>query len=107
MADLEQQLLELAARLEWPATPQLAGRVAARLSAPRRRWSANRWVMAAAVLVVAVGVLLAYGPSRDVIAGWLNLHTLIERVQHQPTPSPRPPGPLGTRLGLGKRRGDS
>lgn len=101
MPELEQQLADLAAAVSWPATPQLAGRIRARISAPPRPWYKGRWAIAAAAVAVAGAALLAYPPSRDVVAGWLNLHVLIERVTHPPSPSPLTSGPLGKRLGLG------
>ncbi|MFI5281734.1 MAG: hypothetical protein ACHQ0J_01220 [Candidatus Dormibacterales bacterium] len=101
MADLEIQLAALAPDIDWPATPQLSHRVLERITRQPQRWYLTRWAVAAAVAVAAAGALLAYGPSRDVIAGWLNLHTLIERVHQPPTPSPLPSGVLGAGLGLG------
>jgi hypothetical protein len=108
MPELEQRLGELAPAVDWPRTPQLAIRVSAGLrsrTAPPRWVMASRggrrWALAAAALVVAASALLAYSPSREAIAGWLNLHAIVERVQIPPTPSPLPSGPLGERLGLG------
>jgi len=49
-----------------------------------------------------LAALVAYTPSREAIASWLNLHTIITRVNQLPTPSPQPSGPLGKRLGLGE-----
>ncbi len=103
MPDLEQQLTGLASAIDWPPTPNLRmllpihGEVSG--VAGRRGWP--RWQLAAAAAVLIVATLLAYTPTRDVIAGWLNVHTTIHRVQHPPTPSPRPPGQLGSNLGLG------
>ncbi len=106
MPDLEQQLTGLARAIDWPATPQIrvsfpAGEV---LSLPARRGGSG-WgrvlALAAAAAILIVATLLAYTPTRDVIAGWLNLHTTIHQEQHPPTPSPRPPGQLGSNLGLG------
>lgn len=57
--------------------------------------------IAAAAVIVVIAALLAAPPSRDAIASWLNLHTLIHRTNTLPTPSPQPSGPLGQRLGLG------
>jgi hypothetical protein len=54
-------------------------------------------------VLIALAALVAYPPSRDAIANWLNVHTSIQRVPHLATPSPQPPGPLGERLGLGGR----
>jgi hypothetical protein len=52
-------------------------------------------------LIVAATALVAYTPTREAIASWINVHTIFTRVQHPPTPSPLPPGPIGARLGLG------
>lgn len=111
MADLEQQLGALATEIDWPGTPDLSGRVTAKVAERAHRGSplwlrpsmGNRWALAAAAVILAVAALLVYSPSREAIAGWLNLHTTIQRVLHLATPSPQPSGPLGTRLGLGSR----
>ena len=99
MPDLEQQLAALAPAIEWPATPpDLWGGVQRSRSEGPRRWGVaptfiqNRWALAAAAALLIVATLLAYTPSREAIAGWLNLHTTILRTQNQPTPSPRPNG---------------
>jgi hypothetical protein len=102
--DLEQRLLLLRAEIDWPATPALAARVRARIVAPaigRRPWFQNRWTLAAAAVLVVLAALIAYTPSREAIASWINLHTIFTRVNQLPTPSPLPSGPLGRRLGLG------
>jgi hypothetical protein len=101
MPDVEQQLLELGASLAWPATPHLAARVRYRVAQPSRAWYQSRWAIAAIAFLIALAALVAYTPTRDVIARWFNLHANIQRTEHPPTPSPLPPGPLGQRLGLG------
>lgn len=101
---LEQRLTMLRDAIEWPATPAFAARVRARIAAPvsvRRPWFQSRWALAAAALIVVLAALVAYTPSREAIASWLNLHTIITRVNQLPTPSPRPSGSIGERLGLG------
>jgi hypothetical protein len=103
MPDVEQQLLELGASLDWPATPQLAARVRYRVAQPSRAWYQSRWALAAIALLVALAALVLYTPTRDVIARWFNLHANIQRTENPPTPSPLPPGPLGKRLGLGEQ----
>ncbi len=111
MVDLAQQLAELATEIDWPPTPELSGRVTGRLVIPALRFgpvhvrkpNVSRWALAAAALILAASALLAYPPSRDAIAGWVNLHTSLQRVPHLSTPSPLAPGPLGKRLGLGGR----
>jgi hypothetical protein len=97
---LEEQLLGLGSALEWPATPELAPAVSGRL-ASRPRWFESRWALAAAVVIIAVGVLLANPPSRNAIAHWINLRTHFQQAPHFATPSPLPSGPIGKRLGLG------
>lgn len=113
MPDFERQLSALGGELDWPPTPDLAGRTSSYLPARRgvgaqRRWggavgkaSGSRWALAAVAVVIALAALVTYQPSRDAIANWLNVHTSFQRVPHLATPSPQPPGPLGKRLGLG------
>jgi hypothetical protein len=114
--ELEARLIVLGQALDWPSTPDLAVVVGARIAVPRRlhtrgrlpwgaragSWSQSRWALVAAVLLALVA-LFAYTPSRDAIANWLNLHTRFQQVPQLPTTAPRPPGPLGARLGLGSQ----
>ena len=85
MPDLEQQLAALASEIEWPATPlHLWGGVRLIRTEGSTRWHWQRWgrplaVAAAALLIVAIA-LTAYPPSRDAIARWVNLHTIIRRT---------------------------
>jgi hypothetical protein len=102
MNDTEARLTVLAGAIDWPATPNL-GPVVTRRIATTPRWYERRWMMAAAAALVIAALLLAYTPTRDAIADFLNLHTTITRTNVLPTPSPLPPGPLGQRLGLGHR----
>jgi hypothetical protein len=60
-------------------------------------------VVAAAAAMLVLGALAAYPPSREAIAGWINVHTFFRTVPHLATPTPLPPGPLGQRLGLGRQ----
>lgn len=104
MPELEQQLTALAGQVEWPATPNLVPAVRSRITAPvvlRAPWYQSRWALAATAVIIALAALAAYPPSRDAVAGWINVHVFFQRVQVVPTPSPLPPGPLGERLGLG------
>jgi hypothetical protein len=91
--DLEQELTDLSAAIAWPPTPRL------RIAPPvRHRPALPRWALAvAAALVIAAGVLI-YTPTREAIADFLNLHTVVNRVPNTPTPPSRP----GQSLGLGK-----
>jgi hypothetical protein len=90
--DLEQELTNLSTAIAWPPTPRL------RIVLPvQRRSVLPRWALAvAAALVFAAGALI-YTPTRDAIAGFLNLHTTVNRVPALQSPSPRP----GQSLGLG------
>lgn len=92
MPDLEQDLTDLSAAIAWPPTPRL------RILVPvQHRSGLPRWTLAvAAALVIAAGALI-YAPTRDAIAGFLNLHTTVNRVPVLHSPSPRP----GQSLGLG------
>ena len=102
--DIEQRLVLLQAEIDWPATPALAARVRARIATPApapRPWFQSRWALAAVAVLVLLAALIAYAPSRDAIASWINLHTIFTRENQLPTPSPLPSGPLGKRLGLG------
>jgi hypothetical protein len=100
--DIELALAAAARDLDWPATPDLRGAVR-RGIAVRPPWYASRWALAAVAVIVILAALLAYTPTRTAIAGWVNLHTSINRTISVRTPSPLPPGPLGKRLGLGNQ----
>ena len=103
MADLRAELREL--HVDWPATPDLAEAVAARLEAapaprPRRAW---RPVLAYGVAAVAVAFALTMAVSpdaRSAVLEWLGLKSV--RVERREPSAPRPqPGTLGSGLGLG------
>jgi hypothetical protein len=107
MRDLHEELKELA--IEWPATPDLAAAVAARLEAPaparRGRRPAWRPVLAygLAALAAAFAITMAVSPdARSAVLEWLGLKSVkIER--REPTAPPPRPGALGAGLGLGTR----
>jgi hypothetical protein len=98
---LEQQLIRLAADVQWPDTPALIHAVGRRITERRRRWFESRWAMAAAVAILALAALIAYSPTRDTIAHWFDLHTRFQQLPQLVPLTPQPPGPLGKRLGLG------
>ena len=99
MPELEQALTDLGADIAWPRTPRLRVETGVVIPLPserhRRDWGRPLAVAAAVVLIVAG--LLAFAPTRDAIAGFLNLHTTVQRVPKLQTPSPHP----GQSLGLG------
>lgn len=91
MPDLERELRELGAAVAFPPTPDLAAPVRRRLDAaepaPRRPFSFRRGlVLAFAVLLVAVGAVMAVPQARTAIFEWLGLRGVtIERVPTTPT----------------------
>src|SRR5215216_3363201 len=101
MRDLHDELTALS--VEWPATPDVAGAVAARLAAgeavarPRRR----AWRPALAALAAGFALVMAASPdARSAVLEWLGLKSVkIER--REPTAPPPRPGKLGAGLGLG------
>jgi hypothetical protein len=107
---LEQELRAL--EIAWPATPDVAGAVRARLEAapaPRRRsWWPPRGLVpalawAAAAVLAALAVTMAASPSaRSAILEWLGLRSVkIERKAPTATPVPRT-SQLGAGLDLGR-----
>jgi len=98
--DLERTLDALAAAIAWPQTPDLRAPVR-RAILTQPRWYERRWALAAVAVIAIAAVLLAYTPTRTAIADFVNLHTRITHTSTLPTPSPRPAGPIGARLGLG------
>lgn len=109
MTDLERALAALGAGLDWPETPDLAGRVAARLAEepePRRRRvrpSRRALVLVFAALVAAVGVAFAVPPARTAILDWLGFRGVEIRRTPEPPAAPPAPEALTPELGLGGR----
>jgi hypothetical protein len=111
MPELDVALRELGRQVEFPPTPDIASQVRAQLVPAARRRSlfrrapsadAGKWrrpiAIALAVLVVAVGAVLAVPPARTAVLDWLGLRGVsIVRVDELP-PTP----PLG-QLDLGRR----
>ncbi len=96
MTDLEHALREL--EIDWPATPDLATAVGARLAAPRRRRlrPRRRWAAALAALVLLVGGTLAIPPARAKVFHWLGITSVEIKVAPIPT--------VGASLDLGTAR---
>jgi hypothetical protein len=96
MAELDVALRELGRHVEFPPTPDLASALRTRLERPRR-WS-RPLAVALAVLVVAVGAVLAVPPARTAVLDWLGLRGVsIVRVDELP------PTPATERLDLGRK----
>jgi hypothetical protein len=101
MPELEDQLIALGEAIEWPVMRPIHLPVPGEVVREARGWGRSRWALAAAAILLIVASLLVYTPTREAIAGWLNLHTTFIRTEHPPTPTPNPSGPLGDRLNLG------
>jgi hypothetical protein len=96
MANLDVALRELGREVEWPPTPDLGSAIRGRLARPRP-WR-RPLAIALAVLVVAVGAVLAVPPARTAVLDWLGLRGVsIVRVDELP------PTPVVERLDLGRR----
>ncbi len=92
---LGEALDALAPDVVWPATPDVRSRVRARIDR-RRRWKP-------VILLLAAALALVIGSSAA-IAGYLALRgATVQVVQTLPSPSPQPPGSVGTRYELGQR----
>lgn len=87
MPELDVALRELGRHVEFPATPDLASAIRGRL-ARRRPWR-RPLAIAVAVLVVAIGAVLAVPPARTAILDWLGLRNVnIVRVDKLPPTDP-------------------
>ena len=101
MSELERELRNVGAEIEYPPTPDLAGAVRERIEARRRsRFSLSRrkLALALAILAAGVGAAMATPQARTAILEWLGLRGVaIERV------ATRPDAALGDELDLGER----
>ena len=108
--DLEEALVSLGTRLEFPAEPQLARTVRAHLEAHPQGRGRTPWAgawrfarlqpalgLAALVLALAALVLVFSPATRSAVADWIGLDGV--RITHGPPPK----APLGTDLLLGDK----
>src|SRR5919107_156115 len=109
MTELERALTRLGEELDWPATPDLAAGVGARLAEPRRRRGLFRpaglrrslALAAVGLLVLAVSVFAAAPGVRDAVLDFLGLQgATVERRETLPPPPPERPLDLGARMTL-------
>jgi hypothetical protein len=106
-AELEQALTDLGRALTYPATPDLARSVGARLATepatrPSAPWPVTRsrrvWLTAAILLLLLIGSLVLFPQVRTAIADRLGLRGVrIEWLEQAPTPAP-----VGQDLMLGR-----
>jgi hypothetical protein len=86
---LEHELREL--QVEWPETPDIAGAIAPRLTAPppRRGWmllSRPAWQLAVAGVALLIAIVMAIPPARAEVLEFLGLRSVkIERREPQPS----------------------
>jgi hypothetical protein len=113
MNELELMLQQAGGEIAWPATPDVASAVDARLrsepsgAAGRRRFRGMRigrpLAIALASLLVVAGGAAAVPGIRDPVLDFLGLRSVkVERVPKLPPAQP-PPASFGERLGLGER----
>lgn len=96
--NLEQELRALP--IAFPAEPDLAPRVLARLDRPARRW----WLAPALVALAAAGALLAIPQTRAAIFDLLRIGGVeVRRVETQPRAPVRPPA-LGREVSFAAAR---
>src|SRR5512133_3496277 len=96
MAELEAALRELGREVAFPPTPDIASAIRGRLERPRL-WR-RPVAIALAVLIVALGAVLAVPQARTGILDWLGLRNVsVVRVEKLP------PVPATGRLDLGRR----
>lgn len=104
MNDLERALREL--DVDWPATPDLAATMAARIATePRparaRRRRARVAAIAAALLLVLAGGTLAVPEARSTVFRWLGIES-VEIKRGEPSATPGAALDLGTPTTLAK-----
>jgi hypothetical protein len=89
VSDVERSLRALADEVEWPATPDIAGRL--ELGPPRRRRRRRLVVVAVAAALLAVAIAFAVPPARSSILRFLHLGGVtVERVSVLPPAAERP-----------------
>ena len=104
MNGLEQSLRALAAQVEWPATPDVAGRL--ELVPPRGRRRRRLVLVAIAAALLAIAIAFAVAPARSSILRFLHLGGVtVERVSVLPPAEQRPlAADLGSPVGAARAR---
>jgi hypothetical protein len=98
MPELDVALRELGRHVEFPPTPDIASAIRGHFERPR---SWRRPAIALAVLVVAIGAVLAVPPARTAVLDWLGLRGVsIVRVDELPPTQASGPLDLGRRITL-------
>src|SRR3954453_20283914 len=101
MPELERDLLELGRGLDWPARPDLASAVHARLDEPRRRAWGRPLAGGLVGLAIVVGAGLVVPPARTSILRFFPLGAVtVERVDRLPPTRPLARLQLGAPVSL-------
>ena len=97
MTELERALLAVGQNLEVPTAPDLTGAVRARLAEGQRPRLVSRraLVVALAVLVVAVGAVLAVPQARSTVKDWLGIGNVTIRYVEKLPPVEQATADLG------------
>jgi hypothetical protein len=92
MTGLERELRGLSAGVEWPESPDVAGRVAARIGVSRPRPAMHRRLaLSVAVVLAALLAVLAVPPARTAVFDWLGIGgASVVRVDELPALAPTP-----------------
>jgi hypothetical protein len=92
MTGLERELRGLSAGVEWPESPDVAGRVAARIGVSRPRPAMHRRLaLSVAVVLAALVAVLAVPPARTAVFDWLGIGgASVVRVDELPALAPTP-----------------
>jgi hypothetical protein len=107
MPELELELRQLGAAIEFPEPPDLVTRVRGQLGgAPDRGWAPRRLVaVALAVLVVAVAAVMAVPSARTAVLEWLGIRGVsVTRVETLPEVGLLRTRDLGERITLAEAR---
>jgi hypothetical protein len=84
---LEHELREL--RVQWPATPDIAGSLVLAPPPPARRWTLARpaWQIAVAVVALLVAIAMAVPPTRAAVLDLLGLSSTVRIERREPVVS--------------------
>src|SRR5215218_9832827 len=103
MPELETALRQLGREVEFPPTPDVASAIRSRLGG-RRPW-VRPVAIAVAILLVAIGAVLAVPPARTAILDWLGLRNVsVVRVDELPSAKPLRNLDLGQKTTLAEAR---
>lgn len=95
--DFETQLRSIASGMEYPATPDIAGSVAARLAVPRPRLMKRTLARSLVVVIVLLASLLLIPPVRAAVLDFIQIG-IVRIFRAEPAPVPPPTQIPSTRV---------